>query len=206
VGLFFSFSQSSFVALIAGLVLAGVLGWRRRALAVVGATAVLLLAVGLTYSQSPGTRHALAADEEQSLNRATRGRFDLVKNGLEIALDHPIVGVGVGGFTQAYSERVDVARRVKTPASHNTPVTVAAEGGVVGLGLFMWLAVAAFLVPFRRVGADPPFVRVAGLAAGLGLTGIVVHSLFYAALFEDPLTWGFLALATLAARQSGEPQ
>jgi O-antigen ligase len=206
VGLFFSFSQSSFVALIAGLVLAGVLGWRRRALAVVGATAALLLAVGLTHSQSPGTRHALAADEEQSLNRATRGRFDLVKNGLEIALDHPIVGVGVGGFTQAYSERVDVARRVKTPASHNTPVTVAAEGGVVGLGLFMWLAVAAFLVPFRRVGADPPFVRVAGLAAGLGLTGIVVHSLFYAALFEDPLTWGFLALATLAARQSAEPQ
>jgi O-antigen ligase len=206
VGLFFSFSQSSFAALIAGVVVVGVLGWRQRALAVVGAAAVLVVAVGVTLTQPHGTGRALAADEEQSLNRATGGRFDLVKNGLEIALDHPIVGVGVGGFTKAYRERVDVPRRVKTPASHNTPVTVAAEAGIVGIALFAWLAVAAFLVAFRGVGPDPPLVYVAGLAAGLGLTGIVVHSLFYAALFEDPLTWGFLALATLAARQGAEPQ
>jgi O-antigen ligase len=206
VGLFFSFSQSSFAALIAGVVVVGVLGWRQRALAVVGAAAVLLVAVGVTLGPPHGARQALAADEEQSLNRATRGRFELVKDGLEIALDHPIVGVGVGGFTKAYRERVEVPRRVKTPASHNTPVTVAAEGGIVGLALFAWLAVAAFLVPFRRVGPDPPLVCVAGLVAGLGLTGIVVHSLFYAALFEDPVTWGFLALATLAARHSSEPR
>jgi O-antigen ligase len=160
----------------------------------------------VTLTQPHATRQALAADEEQGLNRATGGRFDLVKNGLEIALDHPIVGVGVGGFTKAYREEVEVPRRVKTPASHNTPVTLAAEGGIVGLALFAWLVVAVFLVPFRRVGPDPPLVYVAGLAAGLGLTGIVVHSLFYAALFEDPLTWGFLALATLAARASAEPQ
>jgi O-antigen ligase len=206
VGLFFSFSQSSFAALIAGLVVVGALGWRRRALALAGAAAVLLVAAGVTLTQPHATRQALAADEEQGLNRATGGRFDLVKNGLEIALDHPIVGVGVGGFTKAYREEVEVPRRVKTPASHNTPVTLAAEGGIVGLALFAWLVVAVFLVPFRRVGPDPPLVYVAGLAAGLGLTGIVVHSLFYAALFEDPLTWGFLALATLAARASAEPQ
>jgi hypothetical protein len=42
------------------------------------------------------------------------------------------------------------------------------------------------------------------VASGLALTSIFVHSLFYNALFEDPLTWGFLALATLAARRSGE--
>jgi hypothetical protein len=29
-----------------------------------------------------------------------------------------------------------------------------------------------------------------------------VHSLFYNALFEDPLFWGLLALSALAARQS----
>jgi hypothetical protein len=45
-------------------------------------------------------------------------------------------------------------------------------------------------------------VRVAGVAAGLGLTAIFVHSLFYNAFVEDPLMWGFLALATLAARES----
>jgi O-antigen ligase len=184
------------------VLVAALLDWRSRALAVLSAAAVLVVAFGTAFSHPQGAR--IAAAEERGLNRATRGRFELVKNGLEIALDHPVVGVGVGSFTDAYRARVDRRTRVKTPASHNTPVTVAAEEGIVGLGLFTWLVVAAFFVLFRRIGSDPPLVSVAWRAAALALTAIFVHSLFYAALFEDPLTWGFLALAVLAARRSAE--
>jgi O-antigen ligase len=138
------------------------------------------------------------ATSEQGLNRATRGRFDLVKYGIRIALDHPVAGVGIAGFEKAYRERVDVPP-LKSPASHNTPVTVAAETGIVGLALFAWLVVVALGVPLRGAAGTPSFV-VASLAAGLGLTAIFVHSLFYAAFFEDPLTWGLFALAVL-----GEP-
>jgi O-antigen ligase len=205
-GLFFSFSQSSFASLIVGLVVAGVLAWRRQALAVVGAAAALLLLVGFAPPPRSIDSASLSAGADTGLNRATRGRFELVSNGLRIAIDHPVVGVGVGGFTKAYRERVRVPPRIKTPASHNTPVTVAAETGVVGLGLFAWFLVVAFAVPFRRTGSGSPAVRVAGVATGLGLTAIFVHSLFYNAFVEDPLLWGFLALATLAARESaGSP-
>jgi O-antigen ligase len=202
VGLFLSFSQSSFLALIAGILVAGVLGWRRGALAVAAAAAVLVLVLGLAFSHPSGTRQAADSSSEHELNRATRGRFDLVKNGVRIALDHPVIGVGVGGFTRAYRDRVALPPRATTSASHATPVTVSAEAGIVGLGLFGWLVVAGALVPFSRTGSRIPIVRVAGVASGLALTGIFVHSLFYNALFEDPLTWGFLALATLAARES----
>jgi hypothetical protein len=34
------------------------------------------------------------------------------------------------------------------------------------------------------------------------LVAIVVHSLFYNALFEDPLFWGALALSVVAARRA----
>jgi O-antigen ligase len=202
VGLFFSFSQSSFAALIAGVVVAGVLAWKRRALAVVAASAALFVLMGVGPPAPAGAPGTLSAGADQELNRATRGRFELVTNGLRIAADHPVVGVGVGGFTKSYRERVRVSRGVKTPASHNTPVTVAAETGIVGLGLFAWLLVVAFAVPFARTRSGPPAVRVSGIAAGLGLTAIFVHSLFYNAFVEDPLMWGFLALATLAARES----
>jgi O-antigen ligase len=202
IGLFFSFSQSSFASLIVGIVAAGVLAWRRRALAVVGATAALLMLVGFGPPSRPADSPSLSAAPETGLDRATRGRFELVTNGLRIAIDHPVIGVGVGGFTKAYRERVRVLRRVKTPASHNTPVTVAAETGIVGLGLFAWFLVLAFAVPFRRTGSGSSGVRIGGIAAGLGLTAIFVHSLFYNAFIEDPLMWGFLALATLAARES----
>src|SRR6266540_58197 len=199
VGLLFSFSQSSFAALIAGVVVAAALAWRRRAGALVIAAAAVLIMFGGPLTQSEDAGASLVAASEQGLNRATRGRFDLVKYGLRIAVEHPVAGVGIAGFEKAYRERVDVPRRVKSPASHNTPVTVAAETGIVGLALFIWLVVVALGVPLRGA-ASTPTSAVARLAVGLGLTAIFVHSLFYAAFFEDPLTWGFFALAVL-----GEP-
>jgi O-antigen ligase len=199
VGLLFSFSQSSFAALIAGVVVAAALAWHRRAGALVIAAAAVLMMFGVPLTQSKDAGASLVAASDQGLNRATRGRFDLVKYGIRIAVDHPVAGVGIAGFEKAYRERVDVPRRVKSPASHNTPVTVAAETGIVGLALFTWLVVVALGVPLRGA-ASTPTIAAARLAAGLGLTAIFVHSLFYAAFFEDPLTWGFLALAVL-----GEP-
>jgi O-antigen ligase len=197
VGLLFSFSQSSFAALIAGVVVASALAWRRRAGAHVIAAAAVLIMFGVPLTQSEDAGASLVAASEQGLNRATRGRFDLVKYGIRIAVDHPVAGVGIAGFEKAYRERVDVPRRVNSPASHNTPVTVAAETGIVGLALFTWLVVVALGVPLRGAGGGTPTIAVARLAVGLGLTAIFVHSLFYAAFFEDPLTWGFFALAVL---------
>jgi hypothetical protein len=50
----------------------------------------------------------------------------------------------------------------------------------------------------------PPrtFEERASVIFGLGLAAIAVHSLFYNAFFEDPMSWGLLALAPLAARAS----
>jgi O-antigen ligase len=183
--------------------LAAVLAWRRRAGVLVTAAAAVLFMFGAPPTKSEKAGASLVAQSEQGLNRATRGRFDLVKYGISIAVDHPVAGVGIAGFEKAYRERVDVPRRVKSPASHNTPVTVAAETGIVGLALFAWFLTAALASAFRRAAVGPSSARIAGLAAGLGLTAIFVHSLFYNAFFEDPFAWGFLALAALAARESG---
>src|SRR4029453_1113427 len=100
VGLFFSFSQSSFAALIPAVVLAGVLAWRRRGVAVGGGSAALFVLMGVGPPAPAGAPGTLSAGADQELNRATRGRFELVTNGLRIAADHPVVGVGVGGFTK----------------------------------------------------------------------------------------------------------
>ena len=207
VGLLFSFSQSSFAALAAGVVLAAALAWRWRAAAAVAIVAAVMIPVGFAAPQLDGFRDSLTASSSEQLNRATGGRTKLVSNGLRIAADHPIAGVGVGGFERAYRERVEVSPRVEEPASHTTPVTVAAETGVIGLALFAWLVGTALFVAFRRTGGASATVRIAGLAVGLGLFAVFVHSLFYSAFFEDPMTWGFLGLAALAAQKgSAHPQ
>lgn len=193
-GLLFSFSQSSFVALIAGVLATAAFAWRWRVAAALAAAAAAALAVGL--SAAP-IRNALTNDVRSGLNKASSNRFDLVTNGLQIASDHPVSGVGLGGFKRAYADATGLdGRDPKTAASHNTPVTVAAELGLPGILLFAWLLVTAFVVQFRR--ASRSFAGRASLVLGLAFVAIVVHSLFYNALFEDPMTWGLLGLSALA--------
>ena len=59
----------------------------------------------------------------------------------------------------------------------------------------LWLVATALWTAFRRLG--PGLVGDARLAFGLALTAILVHCVFYNALFEDPLFWGLLALVVV---------
>ena len=78
-------------------------------------------------------------------------------------------------------------------------MTVLAETGFPGLALLVWLVVAALLAAFARIRGT--FDGAARLAFGLALVAILVHCLFYNALFEDPTFWGLLALVALGARR-----
>jgi O-antigen ligase len=195
VGLLFSFSQSSFVALAVGVLVAAGFAWRRRAWPLVAlAAGVFVIAV----VGSPNVRHAIVHGGK--LNRVTSGRSKLVSNGLKLAVHHPVIGVGVGGFKHAYAKQQHLrSKEPKAAASHDTPITVAAETGLLGLALLAWLFVAGILLAFRRVATD--LAGQAALVFGLVLVAIGVHSLFYNAFFEDPMVWGALALAALASRK-----
>ena len=189
-GLFFSFSQSSFVALAVGVVVAAAVAWGRRSVMALIALGLLSVAVSLAV---PQVQAEVAGKSRRGLNKVTSGRSNLVSQGIRIAADHPIVGVGVGGFRRAYAERTGVAGDdPKRVASHTTPITVAAEGGVLGLALFCWLIVAALAATLLHLGRG--FTSRTSLAIGVGLVAIAVHSLFYAAFIEDPMTWALLGM------------
>ena len=129
----------------------------------------------------------------------TSGRSTLISTGIKVSLHHPVLGVGVGGFKRAYAELAHLkGKEPKAAASHTTPITVAAETGFPGLVLFLWLVGTAVALAFRRLGRD--FDGAARLAFGLALVAILVHCIFYNALFEDPTFWGLLALIAVGAR------
>lgn len=195
-GLLISFSQSSFAALLVGVVGAAVVAWRWRAFFAVAAAAAVLAGIAVS---APQLRHSIQHHTSSGLNSATSGRYSLVANGVRIAQAHPLAGVGVGGFKHAYADRVHrfKGKEPKTAASHNTPVTVAAEAGLVGLALFVALVGALLAQAFRR--ADRSLAGGISLAAGLVLAAILCHSLFYSDFFEDPTTWGLFGLIALAA-------
>jgi putative inorganic carbon (HCO3(-)) transporter len=194
-GLVLSFSQSSFVALVAGVLAAGAIAWGRRAVVALALLAVVLVSVGFS---APSVRAELRSD----FDRVTSGRAGLVANGARIAVDHPLGGVGLGAFERAYAARTGLrGEEPKRAASHNTPVTVAAETGAPGLALFAWLVLTPLALGFRR--ASRSFAGRASLIVALAVLAILVHSLFYNAFFEDPMAWGALGLAAVIADWRG---
>jgi hypothetical protein len=182
VGILTSYSQSALFALCAAVATGLVLTFGRRLawLLLLGA-----LAVGAGLLAVPSVRHA-------GLDRVTSKRSGLVGDGLRLFKAHPLAGVGLGGSTQAAREQTDRGRAVRR-AQHVMPLTVASELGIVGVALVAWL-----LTVLARLALIRPF-RPERLARGLALLAIFVHSLFYAAFFEDPLTWGLAALLAACA-------
>ena len=117
-GLLISFSQSSFAALLVGVVGAAVVAWRWRALVAVAAAVAVLAGIAVS---APQLRHSIQHHTSSGLNSATSGRVSLVANGIRIAQAHPVTGVGVGGFKRAYADRVQLkGKEPKTAASHTT--------------------------------------------------------------------------------------
>jgi O-antigen ligase len=179
------------VALIGAVLVGAVVVWRRASLFLVAAGIALVV---LAVLVSPAVRH------KASLSHITSGRSTLVSKGVKLAVHHPVLGVGVGGFKRGYADLAHLhGKEPKAAASHTTPVTVAAELGVPGLLLFAWLVVVALLTAFRRIA--PTYEGAARLAFGLALVAILVHCIFYNALFEDPTFWALLALVVVAPRK-----
>jgi O-antigen ligase len=189
-GLFFTYSQSSFVALIVVvLAIAALAGQRTMRLAVAAAALVALIA---------GAGIVAAAVQDESAQRATSDRSRRVEVTLDVFADRPVAGVGVGSQPRASQQRAERPGPVANYVSHTTPLTVAAELGALGFVLYaLVLAAAVWLVEqVRRRDA------ALGLTLGAVLLALFVHSLFYSGFFEDPITWLALAIGAsfLASR------
>ena len=187
-GLFYSYSQSSFVALF--VVAAGIafLAADRRSRLILAACAIIAaLAAGAFAAQTVGGRSA---------RDITSGRSRLTSITLDAFKLRPIAGVGIGGQPQASADATG-RRSANRNASHTTPLTVLAELGIIGFALYAWLLAAAAWALVLVTRRD----RTLGVGLSAILLAVFVHSLLYAGFFEDPLTWGVFGLsaAVLAA-------
>ena len=184
-----TYSQTSFLALLAGLAVLG--GLRFGPWKAFGAlVAVVLVGVVLVVA-APGALNIKGLDEGGA-DDATSGRVTLTGGGIGLWADHPIAGVGSGGFAKSYREREKSGARKAVDASHTIPITIAAEQGVIGLAAYLVLIV---LIVRRLVrDAEEDVVRAAVAAMTIAL---VVHTMGYAAFLEDPVLWFLLAVGAV---------
>jgi putative inorganic carbon (HCO3(-)) transporter len=189
-GLVSTFSQSSFLALLAGLAMLAAIRWSWRwtlvavAVGTVGAALVILFA---------GGSGKITSDR---LNVDLSGRGSLVSGGLDLFSERPLWGYGSGSFQAAYRDHRE-NKDAPVIVSHTEPVTVAAEQGLIGLLVYLALIIVALYTLGRGLfGGRTDVGRAAILAAFVAL---LVHTLSYAGFFEDPITWVLLAVGASLA-------
>jgi hypothetical protein len=206
-GLLFAFSQTSFLALFAGLVALVALRWSFRWTAIGAVLLVVLVGAGLLIRSS--------SSSSGSLN--TEGHGTLVSGGLKLARHRPLYGYGSASFSKEFAREENVPPG-DTTISHSEPVTVAAEQGAVGviayLGLLataLWTLIAGMRrmapglgAPFRSL-ADGDRVELTPARIGIAAAfcALLVHTIGYAAYLTDPLTWALLAVGGVLAAEAG---
>jgi hypothetical protein len=101
-------------------------------------------------------------------------RVWLAEQALELVREHPLTGVGIGGFVIELARRAGVGYIVEPV--HSLPLLAAAELGLPGLLLVAGLVFTIMpqLVKTRR----PETILVGAVLVGLGVTGLFDHYLW----------------------------
>jgi O-antigen ligase len=188
-GLFPTFSQSSFAALLAGLTILAALRWSVKWTAIAAAGSVVLVALIMTVAGS------FSFDR---INIDTSGRANLVSGGIHLFAQRPVYGYGSGSFPKAYRVHVKT-KKAPVSVSHTEPVTVAAEQGLVGLVLYVALVVTALWTMASRMTRPARQQQIARAAVLATFVALLVHTMAYAGFFEDPITWVLLAVGVSLA-------
>jgi O-antigen ligase len=209
-GLLFGFSQTSFIALFSGLIVLAALRWSFRWVAIATPVALAAVAAGVLF---------IGGGSGESADTVSEGHSSLISGGARLARDRPFLGYGSASFSVAFAREEDT-RPGETTISHNEPITVAAEQGVVGVVAYLaLLATAAWtlLAGIRRIapGFGAPFKPIeegdeaAFIAARIGIiaafAALLVHTIGYAAYLTDPLTWVLFAIGGVLASETASP-
>lgn len=187
VALVLSLSRSSMAGLLVALALVAAVRWKLSRTLVLAA-AVLAIG-GAAIAISPTT-----FGFNQSFNGVSAGRGSVLSGGVRLFADRPLQGFGSGSFEIEYHRHNPTSGPLT--ASHTTPVTIAAEQGIIGEMPYIALIVVALVVLVPATRMDPARAAIAA-----AFVALLVHTMLYADFLEDPATWALLAVGAALARE-----
>ena len=187
--------SGSRAGLLAGIAVGVAALWkiRRRLRAgwVVAATTVLAAAAAAVWAFAPPAFTSLFEERfvEQTVEQHyLSDRTDIWAAAWRLAVDHPVAGTGLDGFYGL----IGVNQAIEYP--HNYVLGVAAEGGLIGMGL-LTAAILLWIGTVRRGGGHPRMTAFAVAAAVF----VALSSLFSGDYYDARLAWLFAAMAAAAA-------
>jgi len=153
-----TYTRSAWGGALGGLALLTVLNLRLRWTLVLGTAAVLV------FLAMPASVHERLVSGFDLRDTTTRGRIDIWRSGLLVAMENPLTGVG---YSSVAEESLKYRRERDLPDwayqhSHNNLIQIAATSGFPALAVWiaMWLKIAWDFFRIRRDRKGDVFVSV----------------------------------------------
>ena len=136
-------------------------------------------------------------------------RITTSKVALNIIQDHPVIGVGINNYGSVLEQYWNVQDPfTRRAAVHNNFLLYAAEMGIIGLAIYLWLLGAAFQRILRAIKSYSKSLSIIAIGIMGSFTGYLVSALSDKS-FKENLTlllvfWGLLALIEAIIRLDKE--
>ncbi|MBI4167046.1 MAG: O-antigen ligase family protein [Acidobacteria bacterium] len=136
-------------------------------------------------------------------DRNAQSRIALWMVGLHMLRDHPLLGVGIGNYPNAYTrDYVDPAITTRAMACHSMYIQALSETGLTGMAIVLVVLYACFRLNShtrRRIGMTWPeerqsFEYCLALGLDLALVGFLAGAVFLSVLFY-PMLWILVGLS-----------
>ena len=201
--LYLTGSRSVIAAALAGLVVLVFAAARRWSLALGRVVAFALVAIVVMVISYPWMTGRDIVGETAAISLKTR--FELSRTTVRVIETRPLFGIGFDRYQLladglASPELNALWYGRKNP--HNDVLRIGAELGVLGMGLFLWILVAAGS-RIARAFQRAPDVRLAGLSGGL--VAFVTTSMVSDPLMVREVSYAFWIALGLAVGRSAGP-
>lgn len=210
-------TQSRGGILALGTMMLFVLTHQRRRLRMLGlalcaAGAVAVAAPAAVWDRLAGLKHATSTEQLGEVDRfgSADQRYEIWKVAAAMTRDHPIFGIGAGGYPKVHAEYAGTSRFRATARgerdTHSMYLNISAESGVVGLLLLMGVILSVALHAWKAI-RDPTTPVPDGIRLRMLLIGLI--GFLQAAIFDTmghlPFLYLYLAIMYAAAEASKQP-
>ena len=212
-GLYFSYTRSGIYSLIPGI-LVMIFYMKGKPKKQLFAVSLIIFAAFFTLVFITGNRYVQGFTTEQS----AAGRLVLWEAGLNIASDHPLLGIGVGQFLNIAPEyassipanilqNLGAGGALGDYTAHDDFLTIWSSFGTIALVVYLWLLVSIFInliIAYRHGGTR--FFK----GFTLGCVGVMAALMLYSAvnnlLDSSMLIWVFGGLSIATTKMALSPK
>jgi len=150
--------------------------------AAVRAVLLMVLVIGVLFGTFWVGGDRLATNFENATNEIASSstgasRNEIWRATLKMFAAHPIVGVGLGAYWIGITAYHEASGLMTPQEAHNDYLELLSSGGLIGLALGVWFAVAVVRKLRQNLSTDVRSQRAERFGAVLGITGIAAHSL-----------------------------